>query len=258
MAASRNCMDTCWRYGTVLLEHRVLFQPRLGVRPVDAREDSSVPLSRVDIVESESTELPRKKFIKYAAQICYVGGDDQADEFARQLTRQHEFYTIDTQKLKEWFKFMGQEEELERLVENEAEYEESWQSELDRLFENASFGDTKEFEYFNKRASADVAKMNQGVPENDGDTQQRIKAGVERYVLTSPVDPKQPTPHSRLTWIRESIFGDDPDESDKEGEGLKVEARIGGFDAMRNEFEELDDILYDGFHCDRSHQARSA
>ncbi len=77
-------------------------------------------------------------------------------------------------------------------------------------------------------------------------------------MLTPPVDPQQGTPQSRLTWILESIFGNDSDESDEEGEGkLKVEARIGDFDTMRNEFEELDEILYDGFHCDRSHQARS-
>ncbi len=153
---------------------------------------------------------------------------------------------------------MGQEEELERLVENEAEYEESWESELDRLHEIASFGDTKEFEDLDKRASADVAKMNQKVPGNDDDAQQGIKAGIERYVLTPPVDPKQGTPQSRLTWILKSIVGNDSDESDEEGEGkLKVEARIGDFDTMRNEFEEQDEILYDGFHCDRSHQARS-
>ncbi len=101
-----------------------------------------------------------------------MGGNDLAVKQARELTRQHEFYTIDTQKLKEWSKFMGQEEELERLVENEAEYKESWESELDRLHEIASFGDTKEFEDLDKRASADVANMNHEVPENDDDTQQ--------------------------------------------------------------------------------------
>ncbi len=61
-----------------------------------------------------------KEFVKYAAQICFVG-DGMAANVARKLTLQHGAYNIDIQKLKDWMKFMGQEEELERLTKHEAE-----------------------------------------------------------------------------------------------------------------------------------------
>lgn len=208
----------------------------------------ALPLSRLDILKSKCDELPRKEFVKYAARICFVG-DGMAANAARKLTLQHGAYNIDIQKLKDWMKFMGQEEELERLTKHEAEYKESWAKELDELLEMTSLGDTETFSVLNTRASSDIGKMA---------TQQEATGGFEHYILNPPAEPKKPTRQARLTWIKELVNGKDRDEGDAEGDDkvgdMKIKARISN--TLMNEFEELDRIIYDGFHCNRSYQPR--
>ena len=78
----------------------------------------ALPLSNAQVIESECNELPMKKFAKYATRICFIG-DGKAERASRELTLQHDIYQIDTEKLKRWMMFMGQDNELRRFVEHE-------------------------------------------------------------------------------------------------------------------------------------------
>ena len=211
----------------------------------------ALPLSRVKILESQCDELPRKHFVKYAARICFVG-DGLARNAARKLTAQHGAYHVDIQRLKDWMKFMGQEEELERLTKHEAEYKETWANELDELDKMTCLGDTETFSVLNKRASSDVGKMTPQVLEGDDATQQGATGGFEHYVLHPPVTPQKQTRQARLMWIKELVNAKDieeggEDEGEEEEGDMEIKVRLSN--TLRNEFTELDRIIYDGFHC---------
>ena len=212
----------------------------------------ALPLTRVEILDSKCDELPRKHFVKYAARICFVGEDGLVRNAARKLTAQHGAYHIDTQRLKDWMKFMGQDEELERLTQHEAEYKETWANELDELDKMTCLGDTETFSVLNKRASSDVGKMAPQVFEGDEATQQGATGGFEHYVLNPPATPQKETRQARLMWIKQLVNSEDieeggEDEGEEEAGDMEIKVRLSN--TLMNEFQELDRIIYDGFHC---------
>jgi hypothetical protein len=209
----------------------------------------ALPLSRVEIRESQEDELPRRHFVKYAARICFIGEDGLLRNAARQLTKQHGVYDINIQRLKDWMTFMGQEEELARLTNHEAEYKKTWDDEIEELHKMTCFGDTETFSVLNKRASSNVSKMFEG----DDATQQGATGEFERYVLNPPATPVKHSRRARLTWIKELVNTEDveeggEDEGEQEVGDMEIKAGL-SWKTLRNEFRELDRIIYDGFRC---------
>ncbi len=90
------------------------------------------PLSNVQLLESECTELPRREFAKYAAQIIFIGSGKQY-KMSRKLTFRHGIYQLRIDVLKAWMEFEGMDEELMRLTNDEDGYRAAWDSEFEKL-----------------------------------------------------------------------------------------------------------------------------
>ncbi|MFP6874978.1 MAG: hypothetical protein VCA55_15885, partial [Verrucomicrobiales bacterium] len=206
----------------------------------------ALPLSKTQVDESydelNNGELPRKRFAKYAARICFIG-DGKAYQAARELTWKHEIYEIDVDRLKRWMLFMGQDEELRRFTKHEAVYREVWADERRELESMTCFGDTATFSVLNERASSDVARMTPQIFENDSATQQGATGGFENYVLTTPMESTPVGRAMRLKWIKRLVEQNDPEADEKEVEG-EVQIKVHIPDRLMNEFEENDRIIF--------------
>ena len=223
----------------------------------------ALPLSDVDIEESRCDELPRKEFVKYAARVVFIGENGKAYKACRELTRQHGRDVINVEKLKRWFEFMGKERELERLERHEAEYTESWRRELDVLDEMTAFGDTATFSDLNKSASSDVASAMPQVLEDDDATCHEATGGLQNLVLSPTSQPQELSRRTRLQLIQELLKAndrvetdtEDNDEPEEELPDMVLKPRVSH--TLLNEFEVPDQIIYDAFHYNGSHRART-
>ncbi len=162
--------------------------------------------------------------------------------------------------------FMGKQDQLERLEKHEAEYKESWKKEIDALHEMTALGDTAQFSKLNAWVSSDVAKATPQVLDDDDATSQGATCGFQNFVMKPTAQPRELTRRTRLQLIQkllkanhrvETDTGDNDERDTKDDEKLpKMTLRARVSNTLLNEFETIDEIIYNAFHCSGSHQAR--
>lgn len=198
------------------------------------------PLSTVEVLKSECKTIPRKKFAKYAAQICFIGSSEQYKAI-RALTFRHGIYQLRIDVLKKWMRFMGMETELQRLIDDEEGYKAAWANEFAELEKMTIANDGAIFHDLNARASSDVAGMAPQVLECDDATQQRATGGFQSYVGVMPMSTEVDR-LTRLKWLQSKVNPEDVVDANENIPNLQVKAHLA--DKLMNEFEVNDEIIY--------------